>query len=316
MITLLILRITSAQRNKSFYSIRPLRSFNTPKNLSLETNALSNCHLEPLLERQIKCESTAVVEKRMMSTRSQDPSGSDEGPQTLVAKESPVVRIRKRKARHEADVHSRRDHMKRMRTAAATENDTGRIDSISSDVNGPTRIDTNGERPGDGGNDGIIKYAVKVADVEAEGPKQSVKSKDSQTDRTSNSETRNHSENEVVTIEATKAIHRRFGSEDLESQPPQLDSNIAPEIQTQQASGEKIPFSRDEASEDEAPETVTAAASFKRARAAAASTAKIIERYCDLDIFDFWVVMSNIQQKRSSNKTETQRARCTPQSAS
>lgn len=254
-----------------------------------------------------------------MSTGSQDPSGSDGGPQTLVAKESPVVRIRKRKAQHEADVHSRRDHMKRTRTAAATENDTGTIDSISSDVNGPTRIDTNGERPGDEGDegdDGIMKHAVKVADMEAEGPKQSVKSKGSQTDRTSNSETRNHSENEVVTIEATKAIHRKFGSEDLESQLPQLDSNIAPEIQTQQASGEKIPFSRDEASEDEAPETVTAAASFKRARAAAASAAKIIERYCDLDIFDFWVVMSNIQQKRSSNKTETQRARCTPQSAS
>lgn len=214
----------------------------------------------------------------MISTRSQEPGGSDGGPQTLVAKESPVVRSRKRKERLEADVHSMGGHTKRGRTAAGTEKDTGTIDSISSDVNGQTRIDNIGERPGDGGDDGITKRAVKVAGVEAEGPKQSVKSKDSQTVLTSNSETRNHSEIEVVTLEATKAIHRRFGSEEMELQPPQLDANMAPEIQIQQASEEKVPSSSDEASEDEAPETVTAAAGFERAHAASASAAKIIER--------------------------------------
>lgn len=109
-----------------------------------------------------------------------------------------------------------------------------------------------------------------------------------------------------------KAIHKRFGSEDMDLRSPELDSNLASEIQNNQASEEKV---GDEASDDEAPETLTAVAGFERARAAAAHAAKTIERYNILNILDFRVRF-NIQQKRSSNKAKAQRTRCTPQFAS
>lgn len=256
----------------------------------------------------------------MVSTRSRDLGASDVGLATLVAKESPMAHSGKRRARHEVDVSSRGPPTKRRRTAAATENDTRAIDSISIDVNDLTRLDIKAGkflgvqipcRPEDGDNVGVTQRAMEVGSVEdAEGPMQSVSSKELQTELTSSLETRDSSENDEGTINAVKAIHKRFGSEELELQQPQPNSNIAPEIHTQQASKDKI-VSSDEASEDEAPETMTAAASFKRARAAAAHAAKIIERYNCSIMLDFR--MSNMQQKRGSNKEKTQRTRCTPQ---
>lgn len=228
----------------------------------------------------------------MLSTRSQDPTGSTDGPPTLVAKDSPVVRSRKRKARHEVDLNSSRLDKKRRHSAAATGNDTGPIDSISTDVNDQTRLDTNAEkilgvrvsgRPGEGD---VTQRGINVASVkEAEGPKNSVRSRVSQTDLTSNLETHDSSQNDAGTIKATKAIHKRFGSEEMDLESLQLDSNKAPEIQIQKASEEIVASHSNEASDDEAPETVTAVTGFNRARAAAANAAKTIERYGVLDVF-------------------------------
>lgn len=209
----------------------------------------------------------------MVSTRSQDPSE----PQPIVAtEESPVAfQSRKRKARHEADVDSRGPHMKRRRNATATEKGTGAIDPT---VNYKTRSGSSVANflgvlvPGR--SEDVTKRAIDVASVEeTERPKQGKISKDSQTAMSSNLETDDSLENKVRTIKPTKAIHKRFGSEEMELQPPQLDSKIASEVE------ENISLQSDEASDDEAPETVTAEAGFKRARAAAANAVKTIERF-------------------------------------
>lgn len=228
----------------------------------------------------------------MESTRSQDPGGSNDGPPIFVAKDSPVVRSRKRKARHEVDSNSSGPHKKRRRSAAATENDTGPIDSISADVNDQTRSDTNVEkilgvrvsgRPEEGD---ATQRGINVASVkEAEGTKQSARSKDSHTDSTSNLETHDSSQNNAGTIKATKAIHKRFGSEETDLKSLQLDSNRAPEIQIQKATEENVASHSEQASDDEAPETVTAVTGFNRAHVAAANAAKTIERYSVLDVF-------------------------------
>lgn len=215
----------------------------------------------------------------MVSTRSQDPGDANGGPQMLVAEVSPAVKSKKRKARHELDGNSTGPRTKRRRNAAEIENDTG---MISADVDDQSRLNPNEKtfvgvlvpgKPDDGGNDIDTPPAIRVK--EAEGPKQSVISKDTQT---SNLKPHDSSENEVGTIKVTKASHKRFGSEEMELQPIQVDSDITPDIQIQQASDEKTAVHSDEASDDEAPETVTAVAGFKRARATAANAAKTIER--------------------------------------
>lgn len=294
------------------------------KTIFSQTKSSTQLPVDLLLERQIQCESTEGVEEGMVSTRSQDPDGSNETPRTLVAKESALVKSRKRKAWHEIDVNSRGSHKKRRRNATATENDSGAIDYVSADVNDQTRLDTNGEkflgvlvpgRSGDGGNSEATQHAIKAASVnEAAGPTQSVRSNDSQIDLNYKLETQDSSENEVDKINTTKAIHKRFGSEEAELQSAHLDANTTPEIQTQQPSEAKFALHSDEASEDDAPEAVTAVDGFKRARAAAANAAKTIERYGVLDIFIFG--LSNVPQKRSTSKAKAQRARCTSQLAS
>lgn len=264
------------------------------KELFLQIKGSTLLPVNPRVEQQIQCESNEGVEEGMVSTRSQDPRGSNE---TLVTKESALVQSRKRKARHEVDVNSRGSHTKRRRNATATENDSGAIDYVSTDVNDQTRSDTNAEdflgvlvpgRPGDVRNIEATQQAIEIASVnEAAGPTQSVRSNDSQIDLTSKLENQDSSENEVDKIKTTKAVHKRFGSEEAELQSAHLEANITPEIQTEQPSEEKFDSHSDEASEDDAPETVTAVDGFKQAHAAAANAAKTIERYSVLDMFVF-----------------------------
>lgn len=235
-----------------------------------------------------------MVSTRSHSTPTQPPA--NETPRTLTT-EPALVRSRKRKARHELDVNSRGSHTKRRRNATATENDSGSIDYISTDVIDQTRSDPNAEnflgvlvpgRPGYGGDIEATQEAIKIASVnEAARPTQSVKSNDSQIDLTTKPKTQGSSENEVDKIKTTKTVHKRFGSEEEELQSAHLEANITPEIQAQRPSEEKSDSQSDEGSEDDAPETVTAVDGFKRVRAAAANAAKTIERYSVLDMFVF-----------------------------
>ncbi|MCJ1465625.1 hypothetical protein MMC07_004244 [Pseudocyphellaria aurata] len=167
--------------------------------------------------------------------------------------------------------------MKRRRNATATEKGISAVDPTSDGVSDQTRSGTSMANflgvlvPGR--PEGVTERVIKAASVEdAERAKQGMRSEDSQADMSSNLEIDASPENEVHTVKVPKAIHKRFGSEETELQPPQLGPKSALEVE------ENISPQSDEASDDEAPETVTAEAGFKRARAAAANAAKTIQR--------------------------------------
>jgi hypothetical protein len=77
---------------------------------------------------------------------------------------------------------------------------------------------------------------------------------------------------------STRSIHKRFGSEDTESNSPPGVDNDSPDVDGNGLSLEEPAGNSGYESEDEAPETVSAAAGRLQSRRAAAEVAKAEER--------------------------------------
>lgn len=102
---------------------------------------------------------------------------------------------------------------------------------------------------------------------------------------------------------ATKATHKRFDAEDIEVLGPVPSSSI----EEPERSHEDISEDEDK-SGDEAPETVTASASFNKARIAALEAAKVAARYVSKLRFSNSIFeRADLGQARSRKETETQR---------
>ena len=86
-------------------------------------------------------------------------------------------------------------------------------------------------------------------------------------------------------VKASKKIHKRFGSEEIESSLPELDPAAIVEAPIQQKSEDIVQSQNDEESEDEAPEMVTAVAGLGQARVIAAKTAEVVKRYFSLILY-------------------------------
>lgn len=81
----------------------------------------------------------------------------------------------------------------------------------------------------------------------------------------------------VKPVNAPQATHKRFGSEDVGAPEPQL---VDKSHQTELV--EEIATDNADESENEAPDTVTAAAGYDQVRIAAAEAARVAERYVEI----------------------------------
>lgn len=222
-----------------------------------------------------------------MSTRSQDDHPSNGVQLTPKAVNSAIVQG-KRKAQQGSDTTSEDSGKKRRRDNTASEDDIPLIDSIvdSNNADGKARPGAD-EEPSLGiikseseNSAGATQRMVCVEILQkAEEPKQTVDIINPVMDMVSGFKELETPKHEPSLAKASKRTHKRFGSEEIESHLPDLNSADIIDAPIRQTAEDIVQLHSDEESEDEAPETVTAVNGFDQARTISAKTAEVVKKY-------------------------------------
>ena len=226
----------------------------------------------------------------MASTGSTDHPSSAERSSSPAVKESPAISSKKRKAWPDSEILSESQSKRRRNTALEDDepsSESTREDFVNVDkksyINGGTgiplsiqRVETSGTRP-------TVGKTQRLAMVEivktGNKPTQSVSPNDPlPSDVASVSYLPDAISNEAAPIRGLNSTHKKVGSDQTELyslHPVAKKTYKAPVNKTSEGI---IETSSNEESDDEAPETVTAAVSHEQVRTVAAKAAKVVKR--------------------------------------
>lgn len=266
----------------------------------------SNLSVNLELDRQLQTELAKVIEATMAPSRSQEPIAQTKDCSSSLANEASALQIKKRKLSQGPKTNPISDDTKRRRISIEPEvivlsnkldigldvpDEKTFLNKDTEDDATHTTTTNKAENADEQTSTGMTEQKIlpeteKDLNMGESATKLSAFS-------TNGKSVLHRVERKNVEIgnELHKRIHKRFGSEDIQSNLPHTDSRDIVAVQGIDSQEDVQANNDSHESEDDAPETVTAATGLAQARLAISEATKIAERY---GILVYWETVLNM----------------------